>query len=294
MTWLKSALALMLGFIGFAASAANLDEIRKQTRYSMDLTGWLDIDGAGMVTAHGLDQDVAKLPPSVVSRVAQAASGWRFATPTPGVAPAATRAPMRLRMEARRNAEGYIADLRIAGAGFGQVPPVERVTFAKAPSTRAIDGYRGGVSGNVHLVVRVGRDGKPMQVVAEQVNLTVVDSERGMARWRGVLANFGIRLARQWRFIRPTAGRFASRSDWTVRIPVRFFSEGRMPPELGQWDFYIPGPRQEIPWDTGNGDGVDVDRPAMANDIELLGSGLRLLTSLDVETPGSATPDRNP
>ena len=50
MTWLKSALALMLAFIGFAASAANLDEIRKQTHYRMDLTGWLDIDGAGVVT----------------------------------------------------------------------------------------------------------------------------------------------------------------------------------------------------------------------------------------------------
>ena len=85
MAWSRFLLALMAAVCtaqAFAAPAtvATLDEIRKQTHYGMELTGWIDVDEAGAVSAHGLDQDVAKLPPAVVTLVAQAASGWRFAS----------------------------------------------------------------------------------------------------------------------------------------------------------------------------------------------------------------------
>lgn len=293
MTWSRFLLALMAAVCtaqAFAAPAtvATLDEIRKQTHYSMELTGWIDVDEAGAVSAHGLDQDVAKLPPAVVTLVAQAAAGWRFASNTVGASPATRRSPIRLRVEARRGSDGYITDQRIAGARFGEVPPEERVTFAKKPrgsTTYNDDAYRARASGDVYLVVRVGRDGKPMQVVAQQVNLTVVDTEAGMEKWRRILGDLGVRIAQRWRFTPPSVGPHASRPDWTIQIPVRFHLGDKAPPQLGQWDLFIPGPKHEIPWDTGNDVGIVSGGAGMPDEVDEVGSSLRLLTPLNRAPP---------
>jgi len=283
MTWLKfgSTLALVLSFSSaFAAPAtvATLDEIRKQTHYTMGLTGWIDIDASGAVTAHRLDQHVATLPSSVVTAISRAVAGWRFAPHASGTA---MRAPMKLRLEAQRTSGGGISEPRIDAAQFGEVPPEERVTFAKQPGKRArysSEMYYGGVSGGVHLAVRVGRDGKPMQVVAEQVNLTVVDSEAGMERWRRELGELGVRTAQRWRFIPPSSGPSASKSDWTMRVPVHFLAGGQQASGYGQWQLYIPGPKHEIPWDEASDPGIVGDS---ASEDEVGGSALRLLTPLD-------------
>ncbi|MUV15497.1 hypothetical protein [Noviluteimonas gilva] len=284
MTWLKLALALMLAFCVTPASAIDHEEIRKQAHYRMDLTGWIEVDQAGAVTAHGLDQDVAKLPPSVVTRVAQAASGWRFASRTSDEMPVAARVPMNLHIEARRAPDGHVSDLRIAGAQFGEAPREERVTYAKRPGTlhmNSIKAFRGGAGGTVHLVLRVGRDGKPMQVVAEQVNLTVFDSEPAMKRWRGELGERGVRVAQHWRFTPPTVGPSASNADWTVKIPARFLSPRERAPALGEWEIYVPGPKHEIPWDTGS-------EVVTEGGVDLVRSSLRLLTPLDMQAPRTA------
>lgn len=291
MTWLKLALALTLAFCVAPASAVDRDKIRKQAHYGMDLTGWIEVDQAGAVTAHGLDQDVAKLPPSVVTRIAQAAPGWRFAPRTSGEMEATKRVPMNLHVKARRASDGYISDLRIAGAQFGEIPAEERVTFAKRPGKffmNSIEAHRGGAGGMVHVVLRVGRDGKPMQVATEQVNLTVFDSEPAMKRWRGELAERGVRVAQHWRFTLPTAGASASKPDWTLRIPVRFLSAGQEAPRLGEWDIYIPGPRHEIPWKVDS-DVEIVGAHAVLPGEGDLGSVLRLLTPLDAQAPSDAT-----
>ena len=105
------------------------------------------------------------------------------------------------------------------------------------------------MTGNVHLVMKIGRDGRPLEVMAEQVNLTFVDSEPRMAHWRDMLEDAAIRNARYWRFTVPSAGPEVDAPYWTARVPVAFVLSNRpKAPKAGKWEAYIPGPVREIPW----------------------------------------------
>lgn len=67
--------------------------------------------------------------------------------------------------------------------------------------------------------------------------------------WRRELARPAIEAARNWTFNIPQTGEEAHANFLDARIPVNFVlgSNGE-PSGYGQWDAYVPGPVQQIPW----------------------------------------------
>ena len=80
-------------------------------------------------------------------------------------------------------------------------------------------------------------------VIAEQVNMTVVAPERTMDRMRDIFAKASISAARKWTFSPPTTGEDSTRDSWTVRVPVTFAlnnSDNGQPERYGRWRAFIP------------------------------------------------------
>ncbi len=148
------------------------------------------------------------------------------------------------------------------------------------------DAFRNGGQGDVLLLVKVARDGTVADVIAEQVNMTVVAPERAMARMRDILAKASISGARKWTFVPPTTGEDSTRDSWTVRVPVTFAlnDNGNAQPErYGRWRAFIPGPRQAAPWrkpDAAGQAGSDLLPAGGVYMVDGTQRGLRLLTPL--------------
>lgn len=170
--------------------------------------------------------------------------------------------------------------VRIVGASFGELPKGERVAFKGRPraSRYPQEAVRRRVTGNVYLALKIGRDGRPVDMLVEQVNLTVVDGERQMAHWRGLFEDAALRNARHWRFTVPSAGPDVDAPYWTARVPLAFVLSHR--PTAGRWEAYIPGPVREIPWDIAQDNTVGIGALAFG-EIHTAGSTLKLLTPLD-------------
>lgn len=265
-----------------SAVAGGRDEIRKQAEMSMLLTGSIEIDRDGSVAKYELD-NAGDLPPVAARIMDQASATWRFEPVIIDGKPVRARTAMSVRLAAkpRENSEGF--DVRISAANFGKPGEGEWVTSKgrllrpKYPPQAAA----GGVRGTVYVVVRIGRDGKVEDAVAEQVNLGAVDrTEAAMQRWRDTLAGASLQAARRWTFVPPTRGEEADAPFWLARVPVSYLLPGDKVPVPGKWETYIPGPRQSAPWLGGIDASLGAD--AVAGDgIFPLKGGPRLLTPLN-------------
>lgn len=278
-------LAMILWAFAAGAFAAGKDEVRKQAESSMLVTGTVDIDAEGHVERHALDKREA-LPPAVVELIDRHAPGWRFEPVLVDGRPVKARAKMSLRLVASRLADDAF-QLRIQSGVFGDdgtAAREQRVTSGKMrPPEYPPDAYRVGVQGTVYLVLRIGRDGKVEDAVAEQVNLTVVGTEEQMRSGREALAGAAMKAARRWQFVPPTAGSEVDAEFWSVRVPVEFALTDRVGSKqgkYGQWDAYIPGPRQTAPWILEELNASDSPDSYAANGVHTVGEGLRLLTPL--------------
>lgn len=252
-------LALALAVGGGAAlvdtaAAQTAREVRRQAEASMTLSGVIDIGREGQVEGFQLDHR-EKVDAGVAGFVDKAVQGWRFEPVLVDGKPVLARTTVRLRLIAG-NMEADSMQVRVADARFGKLsdsrqPSTDDVTGAKMrapaypPQAASIRGQ-----GTVLLLVRVGRDGKVADVIAEQTNLTVVGPERTMNQLRDVLAKASVRNARDWTFNPPTTGEDKDRDFWTVRVPVNYFFD-KQSERYGRWAAYIPGPRQQAPWKTG-------------------------------------------
>lgn len=253
--------------------------VRKQVEMSMLLTGQIEIAADGRVSGHRLDHP-EKVPPAVVKLIDQTVGGWRFEPAMFEGTAAATQAKMSLRVVGQRLENGNYT-IRIRSAHFDDGnDDAQTVTAARlAPPSYPTAAFQAGITGIVYLVIQVGRDGTVEQVAAEQTNLTVVGSERQMQQGRDLLTRASLQVARRWTFKPPVAGKDAEASSWSVRVPVQFKFEDQRIDQYGQWQAYVPGPRQTVAWlaDADNAtapDGV----PDMG--VNLIGAGPRLLTPL--------------
>src|SRR5690606_33715951 len=115
-----------------------------------------------------------------------------------------------------------------------------------------------GVHGGVYVVVRVDRSGRVQDAVAELVNLRILVREREMEQARAVLAKSALVAARKWTFKPPTRGQWAGHGRWSAPFPVdyRFADDGK--PRYGQWESYVPGPRNTIPWEMERLEGFEI------------------------------------
>ncbi|MFC3552288.1 hypothetical protein ACFOLC_14885 [Lysobacter cavernae] len=248
----------------------------KLVEISLLVKGSVEIEADGSVIASRLDEK-EKLPAGVVKLVDQAIAGWKFEPVQVEGRAVKVRAPMSLRVVAKEIGDEFT--VRISGVDFGTDRPEEFVT-AKGRLARPpypAEAVWKGVGGTVYLVMQIGRDGKPMQIVAEQVNLTSVDNKRNMEKWRALLAEASTEIARRWRFNPPTKGSLVDAPYWTARVPVDFVRPNQPEPKYGQWYAYIPGPRQEIPWLPAEDRSTSADT-LVAGGVYPLGTGPRLLT----------------
>ncbi|HEY0504296.1 MAG TPA: energy transducer TonB, partial [Lysobacter sp.] len=195
--------------------------------------------------------------------------------------PARVRTVMSVRLVAKPLPDNNF-DVRIAAADFGAPGEDEFVSTGKPlrrpryPEQAAMSGVRG----TVYVIVRVGRDGKVQDAMAEQVNLRVVDTESEMNRWRDMLADATLATARKWTFVPPTKGEEVDAPFWLARVPVDYQMPNDEAPRPGRWEAYIPGPRQSAPWLGGMDTSLGADAVAGGGIFPLQG-GPRLLTPLD-------------
>lgn len=271
--WIAALLAASVGHAVAAGPAA----VRKQIESSLLVKGTIDITAEGRVVEYALEGKDA-LADSVIELIDSAVPHWRFEPVELRNGTTRARASMSVRLVAKKlDDDSYMVALR--GAQFGNDAPGESPAGKDMrPPAYPQNAVRAGVGGTVYTVLRVGRDGRVEEAIAEQVNLRVVASEAAMEQWRRTLAKAALQTARRWTFDPPTKGEEVDAPYWSVRVPVDFVAPGTKEPKASQWHAYIPGPRERIPWKTDEGDaGADA---LAAGGVYPVGRGPRLLTAL--------------
>lgn len=271
-----------------ASAIAGTEAIRRQIESSMLVTGHVTIEPDGQASHLEIDQS-EKIPPFVRALMERARASWRFEPVlADGVASRVT-SRMSVRVVARKMESGdYQVMLRSAYFGADAIDGRERIdTFGTAtvrgrklqPPSYPDTAIEMHAKGTVYLLVQVGPDGKPMDAIAEQTNLQVVGRSEGEMRFmRNLLAKAALAASRRWLFDVPTTGELADDPYWLVRVPLVFIRVGDRQPGYGEWEAYIPGPKQRAPWAEDDGRG-DADA-MLAGGIYPIGQELRLLTPL--------------
>jgi len=239
---------LFLSLFALLAGANGPGGVRKQIEASMLVTGTIEVTPEGNVGSYSIDK-ADKLPQGVMAFVDQNIEQWQFQQVVVEGKPVGVRNKMSLRIVAKKREDGNYL-IRLHGASFDPMQVQEnhevKSTVMKPPGY-PMTAAATGVSGIVYLVLKINKSGQVEDVVPEQVNLRFVDSENQMQRWRNTLAGAAMSAARKWQFSIPQQGSAADQAYWSVRVPVDF-TIGERQPKYGQWEPYIPGPRQHYPW----------------------------------------------
>lgn len=265
---------LMLGLVLSTSSMAAGTPVEA----SMIVTGTITVSPDGSVQGYTLHES-DKLPPLVQQIVQQTVPHWQFVPIMAAGKPATAETGMSLRVVADITDKQH-ATIRVTGADFGcnayqaksllpnacmpdmTVEPVQR-----KPPDYPIGAARAGIGGEVFLTLQIDRGGHVSRAAASQVNLynQTVDA----AAFRKVLTDSAVRAAMKWTFKVATVGPEAAKDRWIVRVPVNYTINNTPASSLkyGQWNSYIPGPKNIIPWD-------DEDRPdgARSNADAIAGS----------------------
>lgn len=216
----------------------------------MLVTGSIEVAPDGGVYNYSLDRP-ERLPPSVVDLLKKSVPAWRFHFDQP--VKAIQRAKMSLRILAKPIDDQH-ESIFVSSTNFGEANAnaSDHVTFKDRQIPRyPLAAIESRVNGTVFLLMRVDRQGKVEQVAVEQVNLGVYGRESQMRSFRKVLGNAALEAAKNWTYNLPTTGTHVLDDHWDVRVPVAFdLHRFGAPPEddYGQWETYIPGPREMIPW----------------------------------------------
>jgi hypothetical protein len=275
-------LGVLVMVLSLSATAAGPGAVRKTIESSMLLTGTILVGSQGQVTEYAIDQP-EKVAKGVLDFVNANVGRWTFEPTLLDDKPVSVRNKMSLRIVANKQENGDIA-VHLGGVNFLPFVVEEGTQVSstrKSPPKYPIGAARAGATGTVYLVVKVGRDGKVEDVVAEQVNLEFVATENIMEQARKVFADASVQAARQWKYIPPVKGEDVDAPYWSVRVPVQYSMGGSKKRQYGQWESYVPGPRQQIPW-KGLRDlpSFSPDTMVAGGDGYQTGKGLRLLTPL--------------
>ena len=277
--WVGACL-MACAFAAFAAGGTTA--VRAQVEASLLLTGSITVASDGRVSAHTLDKP-DKLEPGIIAMINETVPNWRFEPVLQNGKAIAATAKMSFRVVANKvDADHYAMRIRNASFWMPDVAPTRSTgkTIRKemTPPRYPAVAYRSGVAGTVYLVARLDTDGHVLDVVAEQVNLSLVASEREMDYFRDVLAAPALRAVRSWRLNPATDEEMASGKIRTVRVPVAYRLDRE--PGYGRWEPYVPGPKQRIPWLTDEANERSSPDALVAGGVYQFGEGLRLLTPL--------------
>lgn len=267
------------------ASVPCLALARQTIEASTVVTGSIVVTSDGNVSSYTLDHP-EKLSKGIVDVVASNVPKWKFQPPLVQGKPAAVKANMSIRLVARKLANGNY-NVAVRGATFTAGPPGSWSDFKvkRVPPKYPRQAIEARVGGTVYLVASIDRQGTVENVAAQQVNLDVQGPKSQMDRWRKVLGDAAAAAVRQWKFDPSAATLPATKTDWIVGIPVKFYlsDDGNPPPAnmYGRWQSYVPGPMNLVPWldqrqlATGSADAI-----AAGAIRRLDGQDLQLKTSL--------------
>ena len=277
---LLAAFALLLAS-PVAQAGHGPNAVRDRIEASMLVTGTIHVDPQGAVERFEVDERDA-LPGHVTQLLDQAIPAWRFEPTLHEGKPAHVTTSMRVRVAATKQGEDAVV-MRIAGASFGGRDTIDgqedgdRESMRNSPPRYPRDALRQGAMATVYLVGRVGLDGAMQEVIAEQVNLRFIGSERIMDDLREEFAKASIRAAMKWTFAVPDDVD-TSLGYWSVRVPVDYTIDDFELPGYGEWDSYIPGPQQTAWW--VEEDAASGGDSYVSGGVYPVGCGLKLLTPL--------------
>lgn len=216
------------------------------------ITGSIVVGPDGSVRSYTLDHP-EELANGITQLVAKSVPQWKFYPYLVDGKPVVAKAAMSIRLVAHKLDNGQYG-ASVKGAVFSSYSKdqwsdfkVKRVVPKYPP--RAI---RSRVSGTVYVVAEVDHQGNVENVAAEQVNLRALGAEAIMRRARNMLADAAVSAIGQWKFDTSKLPFPAGERYSTVRIPVAFnlrVDRRTSPGErYGQWQSYVPGPLNIIPW----------------------------------------------
>lgn len=273
--WLSGLLCVVLSG---AVLAAGPDVASKRVQASMLVTGMIEVAPDGSVAQYALDHP-KELPPAVTDLLAKAIPTWKFAPITVDGKPAIAKAAMSLRVVAKPRDDGNYS-ISVAATHFGDQNDDHAIkAVQRRPPVYPPEAIREHITGTVYLALRVDAAGKVADAAAEQVDLGEIGSDVQMKQWRDRLAWVSVATAKRWTFSLATDAASPYR---VVRVPVTFnlrINGYSTRVGYGQWNVYVPGPVQLIPWldNEPMSGGVDA---LPDGDIDQVGHGLRLLTPI--------------
>lgn len=275
--------AAALALAPLMATAAGPGQVRKQVESSMLVDGSIEITAQGTVKSTSLERP-DQLPAGVGAFVEEQIARWTFQPVLVDGKATPARSTMAIRLVARPLDDERMT-VGIRNARFSGPKPKlgEEVTgISLKPPRYPSQAARSGVAGTVYLVLKIGRQGLVEDVVVEQVNLRVVASDKEMTRYRALLAEATLKAAREWTFQVPTTGELADDGFWSVRVPTDYNLDRSRGDRYGQWQAYVPGPRETVPWKTNEDPAYSPDALADGG-VYTAGApqGPRLLTPLD-------------
>lgn len=264
----------------FTAVAAGPGAVRKQIESSMLITGTVNISADGRVEGHHVDHP-DKLPPAVKELVSSAIPGWRFEPIKVEGRPVRARAPMSVRIVAKKLEDGnFQVGIRSAAFGSDASAGSAGIKAKSMPAPRYPEAaYRMGVKGVVYLILKISPQGTVEDAFAEQVNLKVVGNEIQMARGRDLLGRSALQAAKSWTF--DVSRHESDGSEFSlVRVPIAYAWVGEKEPQYGEWETYVSGPTVKAPWLL-----EEID-PSFTPDAQLAGT----LQPVDDRSPRLRTP----
>lgn len=234
--------------------AAVPETVLAKVEVSTVISGTLDVEADGRVSNAELDNE-ADYQAGVIALVRNQIAGWEFEPVLRDGQPVAFRTPMQMHLVGTTTGSDDFV-VRIDSVNFSRRNDPGDATSVRAnvlkPPRFPKEAISAGYTGTVYLLIRVGPDGRVIEVEPEQVNLTRAFSELGMTLARKSLAKAAVNKAKEWTFLVPSEGDDVGMDSWQVRVPVTFSF-----PEQGNsiWEMYIPGPRTSPTWsqDAGRG-----------------------------------------
>lgn len=275
--YLIKAVTCLFALASFAAVAA---ERGPQAEASMIVTGQVELSPAGQVLSYDIDHP-EQLPVGVVDLIKQNVPVWHFQfeeVPTQPV-----REIMHLRVAAKK-ADHSHESVRIESADFddASLAEDEKISF-KTVAQPEYPKFAMAIpaSGSVALLIQVGRDGSVEHVSAEQTNLRIVADDDTMKRCRREFASAAVKAAKRWKFNVPAKGASAKDPYFLVRTTYSFVllgsgQDGHSGSRYGQWDVYVPGPREEVPWIQNHALLSEAADSTPEGELHRVGGGVRL------------------
>jgi len=279
---------LVLLLCGLICMPAVLGEttaaMQKRTEASMLVTGSIDIAPDGIPSSLALDHR-ERLPSDVIALIDRASAQWRFAPDPTTDVDASRHASVALRIVGRREDDGTYRN-RIRSASFGDRRADSRMRPLSQPSPiYPLFGWQNHIGADVYLLMRLDASGAVTDVSAYQVNLDTVTTLVPMDQIRKLFAEASIKAVKHWtyRLLQPAQTKDGAQ---LVRVPVHFNAGARHALDLyGQWQVYLPGPKEEVPWL----DKYGLAKPALNDDtlptgtLQPLQSSIALVSPLDAE-----------